>query len=158
MMHSQLTTFSAPRVYLYCHAVDMRRSFNGLMAIVQTELQRDVRDGELFVFINRRTDRVKAMWWDGDGLAIFMKRLECGAFQRPPSKEPDSYLLIDRVQLGLLLSGIELTSVRRRKRYRESGLVTSPTSRCGVVDSVIFNAIGSALAADRWLVVPPDHG
>ena len=74
MMHHGLTTFSAPRVYLYCHAVDMRRSFNGLMAIVQAELSRDVRDGELFVFINRRADRLKAMWWDGDGLAIFMKR------------------------------------------------------------------------------------
>jgi len=128
MIPSQLTTFSAPRVYLYCHAVDMRRSFNGLMAIVQTELQRDVRDGELFVFINRRADRVKAMWWDGDGLAIFMKRLECGTFQRPPSKESDSYLLIDRVQLGLLLSGIELASVRRRKRYRVEQQGTRQTS------------------------------
>ena len=118
MMHSQLTTFSAPRIYLYCDAVDMRRSFNGLMAIVQAELSRDVRDGELFVFINRRADRLKAMWWDGDGLAIFMKRLECGTFQRPYSKESDRYLLIDRVQLGLLLSGIELSSVRRRKRYQ----------------------------------------
>lgn len=118
MMHNGLTTLSAPRVYLYCHAVDMRRSFNGLMAIVQTELRRDVRDGELFVFINRRADRLKAMWWDGDGLAIFMKRLECGTFQRPYSKESDRYLLIDRVQLGLLLSGIELSSVRRRKRYQ----------------------------------------
>ena len=70
MMHGHLTTFSAPRVYLYCHAVDMRRSFDGLMAIVQAELSRDVRDGELFVFINRRADRLKALWWDGDGLAI----------------------------------------------------------------------------------------
>lgn len=128
MIPSQLTTSSTPRVYLYCHAVDMRRSFNGLMAIVQTELQRDVRDGELFVFINRRADRMKAMWWDGDGLAIFMKRLECGTFQRPPSKESDSYLLIDRVQLGLLLSGIELASVRRRKRYRAKQQGTRQTS------------------------------
>lgn len=118
MMHGHLTTVSAPRVYLYCHAVDMRRSFDGLMAIVQAELSRDVRDGELFVFINRRADRLKALWWDGDGLAIFMKRLECGTFQRPAAKESDRYLLIDRVQLELLLSGIELSSVRRRKRYR----------------------------------------
>lgn len=118
MMQGHLTTFSAPRVYLYCHAVDMRRSFDGLMAIVQAELRRDVRDGELFVFINRRADRLKALWWDGDGLAIFMKRLECGTYQRPAAKESDRYLLIDRVQLELLLSGIELSSVRRRKRYQ----------------------------------------
>jgi transposase len=128
MMHSHLTTLSAPHVYLYCDAVDMRRSFNGLMAIVQAEFRRDVRGGELFVFINRRADRLKAMWWDGDGLAIFMKRLECGTFQRPPSKESDRYLLIDRVQLGLLLSGIELSSVRRRKRYRIEPQGTRQTS------------------------------
>jgi transposase len=118
MMQNGLAAFSAPRVYLYCHAVDMRRSFDGLMAIVQAELSRDVRDGELFVFINRRADRLKALWWDGDGLAIFMKRLECGTYQRPAAKESDRYLLIDRVQLELLLSGIELSSVLRRKRYR----------------------------------------
>jgi transposase len=56
MMQNGLAAFSAPRVYLYCHAVDMRRSFDGLMAIVQAELSRDVRDGEWFVFINRRAD------------------------------------------------------------------------------------------------------
>ena len=118
MMHGHLTAISAPRVYLYCGAVDMRRSFDGLMAIVQTEFDRDVRGGDLFVFINKRADRLKALWWDGDGLAIFMKRLECGTFQRPLAKESDRHLLIDRVQLGLLLSGIELSSVRRRKRYQ----------------------------------------
>ena len=128
MMQNGLTAFSAPRVYLYCHAVDMRRSFDGLLAIVQAELSRDVRDGELFVFINRRADRLKALWWDGDGLAIFMKRLECGTYQRPAAKESDRYLLIDRVQLELLLSGIELSSVRRRKRYRVERQGSHPTS------------------------------
>ena len=117
MMHDNLPAVVTPRIYLYCDVVDMRKSFDGLMAIVQAELHRDVREGELFVFINRRADRLKALWWDGDGLAIFMKRLESGTFQRPP-KTSERYLLMDRVQLGLLLSGIELTSVRRRKRYQ----------------------------------------
>ena len=118
MMQSSLLAVASSEIYLYTSAVDMRRSFDGLMAIVQAELRRDVRDGELFVFINRRADRLKALWWDEDGLAIFMKRLECGTFQRPAAKESDRYLLIDRVQLGILLSGIELSSVRRRKRYQ----------------------------------------
>jgi transposase len=61
---------------------------------------------------------LKALWWDGDGLAIFMKRLEAGTFQRPSAKESTRHLLIDRVELGLLLSGIELSSVRKRKRYQ----------------------------------------
>lgn len=118
MMHGNLPAVATPRIYLYCDVVDMRKSFDGLMAIVQSELQRDVREGELFVFINRRADRLKALWWDGDGLAIFMKRLESGTFQRPTLKDAERYLIMDRVQLGLLLSGIELSSVRRRKRYR----------------------------------------
>lgn len=118
MMHVGLPAVACSHVYLYCGAVDMRRSFDGLMSIVQSEFQRDIRAGDLFVFINRRADRLKALWWDGDGLAIFMKRLESGTFQRPPSKESDRHLLIDRIQLGLLLSGIELSSVRRRKRFQ----------------------------------------
>ena len=96
----------------------MRRSFDGLMGIVQSEFHLDVHAGDLFVFINKRADRLKALWWDGDGLAIFMKRLESGTFQRPAIESKDGHLLMDRVQLGLLLSGIELSSVRRRKRYQ----------------------------------------
>jgi len=118
MMHSSLPAVASSRVYLYCGPVDMRRSFDGLMSIVQSEFEPDVLTGDLFVFINKRADRLKALWWDGDGLAIFMKRLECGTFQRPASKESDGHLKIDRVQLGLLLSGIELSSVQRRKRYQ----------------------------------------
>jgi transposase len=94
----------------------MRRSFDGLHAIVQAEFDRDVRAGDLFVFLNKRRDRMKALWWDVDGLAIFMKRLERGTYQRPTHND-GQHLLIDRMQLGLLLSGIELTSVRRRRRY-----------------------------------------
>ncbi len=131
MMHGNLPSVATPRIYLYGEAVDMRKSFDGLMAIVQTELQRDVREGELFVFLNRRADRLKALWWDGDGLAIFMKRLEAGTFQRPNSKQfaPGTmdtarYLIIDRVHLGLLLSSIELSSVRRRKRHQVSQQVS----------------------------------
>ena len=118
MLHSSLPAVACSQVYLYCRPVDMRRSFDGLMSIVQAEFEHDIRAGDLFVFINKRADRMKALWWDGDGLAIFMKRLESGTFQRPAAKESDRHLLIDRVQLGLLLSGIELSSVRRRKRFQ----------------------------------------
>lgn len=58
MMHSSLPAVAAPQIYLYKNAVDMRRSFDGLMSIVQKEFQRDVRTGDLFVFINKRGDRV----------------------------------------------------------------------------------------------------
>jgi len=118
MMHSALPAVASSQVYLYCGPVDMRRSFDGLMGIVQSEFHLDVQAGDLFVFINKRADRLKALWWDGDGLAIFMKRLESGTFQRPAVESEEGHLLMDRVQLGLLLSGIELSSVRRRKRYQ----------------------------------------
>ena len=120
MMHSSLPAVACSQVYLYCGPVDMRRSFDGLLSIVQSEFERDIRAGDLFVFINKRGDRLKALWWDGDGLAIFMRRLESGTFQRPLAKASDRHLLIDRTQLGLLLAGIELSSVRRRKRYATS--------------------------------------
>jgi len=106
------------RIYLYNLPVDMRRSFDGLMSIVQSEFEQDVRQGDLFLFINRRRDRIKMLWWDDDGLAIFMKRLEQGTFERPHQVADDKHLQMDRTELGLLLSGIELKSVKRRKRYQ----------------------------------------
>ena len=71
------------RIYLYNLPVDMRRSFDGLMSIVQAEFEQDILQGDLFLFINKRRDRIKILWWDDDGLAIFMKRLEQGTFERP---------------------------------------------------------------------------
>lgn len=116
-----LTPFASglpARIFLYNLSVDMRRSFNGLMAIVQSEFEQDVRQGDLFVFINKRRDRIKILWWDDDGLAIFMKRLEQGTFERPANASNSKHAKIDRTDLSLLLSGIELKTVKRRKRYR----------------------------------------
>jgi transposase len=70
-----LSVASTARVYLYMQAVDIRRSYDGLHAIVQSGFTRDIRLGDYFMFINRRRDRIKIIWWDKDGLAIFMKRL-----------------------------------------------------------------------------------
>ena len=106
------------QLFLYAKDVDMRRSFDGLLAIVQSEFMRDILQGDVFLFLNKRRDRIKILWWDGDGMAIFMKRLEAGTYQRPAVAADQISLLMDRTQLELLLAGIELTSVRRRKRYK----------------------------------------
>ena len=127
-MHGLIPSTAAARIHLYSRAVDMRRSFDGLMAIVQTEFDRDIRHGDIFLFINKRRDRIKILWWDGDGLAIFMKRLERGTYQRPLTTSDNGYVLMDRTQLSLLLSGIELTSVKRRKRYTPDPLPCASTS------------------------------
>ncbi len=105
------------RIYLYAKNVDMRKSFDGLHGIIQTEFQRDVRFGDLFLFLNRRRNRVKLMYWDRDGLAIWMKRLERGTFQRPQQPTGANHVEMDATDLTLLLSGIELTTVKRRPRY-----------------------------------------
>lgn len=116
----------ASRLYLYVRSVDMRRSFDGLHAIVQNEFSRDVQSGDMFLFLNKRRDRIKILWWDGDGLAIFMKRLEAGTYQLPAITTDQASLTMDRTQVELMLSGIELSSVKRRKRYQP--LINLPTS------------------------------
>ncbi len=115
------------QLFLYGKDVDMRRSFDGLLAIVQNEFMRDILQGDVFLFLNRRRDRIKILWWDGDGMAIFMKRLEAGTYQRPTLAADQVSLLMDRTQLDLLLAGIELTSVKRRKRYTPASSVAAAT-------------------------------
>jgi transposase len=116
------------QLFLYGKDVDMRRSFDGLLAIVQNEFMRDILQGDVFLFLNRRRDRIKILWWDGDGMAIFMKRLEAGTYQRPMLAADQVSLLMDRTQLDLLLAGIELTSVKRRKRYTPASNVAAATA------------------------------
>ena len=112
-----LSPLGQTKIYLYAKPADMRKSFNGLHAIVQSEFGRDMRAGDVFVFLNRRLDRIKLIHWDRDGLAIWMKRLERGTFQRPRCSPNALQVEIDATDLALLLSGIELTSVKRRPRY-----------------------------------------
>ena len=114
---AMLSPLGQTKIYLYAKPTDMRRSFNGLHAIVEAEFRRDIRAGDVFVFLNRRLDRIKLIHWDRDGLAIWMKRLERGTFQRPRGSARGAPVEMDATDLALLLSGIELTSVKRRPRY-----------------------------------------
>ena len=105
------------RIYLHARPIDMRKSFDGLFGIVKNEFEMDVRNGGLFMFINLRRNRVKLMYWDTDGLVIWMKRLERGSLQHPQPEADAKHVVMDATELNLLLSGIELSSVKRRKRY-----------------------------------------
>jgi transposase len=104
----------ATRIFLYRGAADMRRSFDGLCGLVRAELKGDPLSGALFVFCNRRRTLLKALWWEGDGLAIYAKRLERGTF-RVPREAADS-AEIDRRSLTLLLEGV--TPRRLHLRYQ----------------------------------------
>jgi transposase len=111
-------------IYLYAGVCDMRKSFDGLLGLIEQAGLADAEQalsGAWFVFRNRRADRLKILYFDRDGLAIWYKRLEQGRFQWPavPPGEPgQSTLSIEASELQLILAGIDLGSVRRRKRYR----------------------------------------
>ena len=104
-------------IYLCTKATDMRKGFDGLHALVRHVFERDPVDGHLFLFVNRRRDRMKMLWWDRDGMALFYKRLEAGTYQLPPAKENREGMEIDTTVLSMMLNGIDVQSAKRRKRY-----------------------------------------
>ena len=128
------------RVFLATEPTDMRKGFDGLFLMVEGVIEEDPFSGHLFVFRNRRRDRLKVLWWDRDGLAIFYKRLENGTYQFPTdatvsgkgtasnNRESASHRCeIRSDELAMLLEGIDLSSVKRRKRYQRpvEGATTS---------------------------------
>ncbi len=104
-------------VYLCTSATDMRKGFDGLHALVLQVFKRDPLDGHLFLFVNRRRDRLKILWWDRDGMALFYKRLEAGTYQLPTAPDECEGIEIDATDLAILLNGIDIQSAKRRKRY-----------------------------------------
>lgn len=115
--------FSVPsrmRVFLARDPVDMRKSFHGLIGLAESVLTQDPLSGHLFVFINRRRDRIKLLYWGGTGFCIWYQHLEEGSYQLPhttATDEPEG-IEISASQLSLILDGIDLSSVRQRPRYR----------------------------------------
>ena len=106
------------RVYLCLTPCDMRKSFDSLQALVRDHLELDAFAGHLFVFSSRRKDRVKILYWDRDGFAIWSKRLEEGTHAVPFENGAERRREITAQELGALLSGIDLSTAKRRKRYR----------------------------------------
>jgi transposase len=108
---------SQVRVYLCADAIDLRKSFDGLSGLVESVFERNVLDGHLFLFVNKRRDRIKALWWDHDGLIIWYKRLESGCFEMPPVADDQKHVTLDATELAMLLGGVSLGSAKRRKRF-----------------------------------------
>ena len=108
---------SSSRIFIHALPTDMRKSFDGLSAIVQNAFGKSILSGDLFVFFNRANDRCKILQWDRDGLTVWAKRLERGGFQRPQPKSADAAIEIDNVTLSMILAGVDLHSAKRRKRF-----------------------------------------
>ncbi len=102
------------RIWLAAGVTDMRRGFDGLAAIVQSKLNADPFSGHVFVFRGRRGDRLKILWWDGDGMCLFAKRLEHGRFVWPQAESGSVHLTV--AQLSMLLEGIDWRAPARTWR------------------------------------------
>jgi transposase len=109
---------SSIRIFVHALPTDMRKSFNGLSAIVSQAFGKNVLEGDYFVFVNRMRNRCKILYWDRDGLAVWAKRLERGGFQVPSSDAASLCVEIDSVTLAMMIGGVDLGTAKRRKRYR----------------------------------------
>ena len=104
------------RVFLCTQPTDMRRSFDGLAWMAEHVIRMDPYSGHLFVFRSRRGDRVKILYWDRSGLALWYKRLESGVFEFPLD-QTKGCVEVEAMELAMLLEGIDLSQARRRKRF-----------------------------------------
>ena len=96
---------SHTKIWIAAGVTDLRRGFTGLSALVQTKLEKSPMSGQVFIFRGRRGDLVKLIWFDGDGLCLFCKRLERGKFVWPQATE--GAISLTRAQLSMLLEGID---------------------------------------------------
>jgi transposase len=109
------------QIYVCAQPTDMRKGFDSLAAVVRDWLGGDPLSGHLFVFRSRRGDRVKLLFWDKDGLAIFYKRLERGTFRFPAAGDPETRSIeVSAQELSLVLWGIDPASVKRHARYQHT--------------------------------------
>jgi len=108
---------SQVNIWLYRQPVDMRKSYDGLSALVKNHLLENPLSGQLFVFINRRRTHIKVLYFDRSGYCIWMKRLEQGQFRYRMSKDKQT---MSWTELKLLLEGIEVKNTRQYKRYQHA--------------------------------------
>jgi len=111
-----LTVPHIARIYWCVPPTDMRNGENGLSGLVQTYMGKNPLSGDLFVFRNRRGNRLKLLYWDRDGYAVWSKHLQRGTFRQPVTMD-GSYAEIDSATLMMILEGIDLRTVKRFKRF-----------------------------------------
>jgi transposase len=114
---TQLDRGLAARIYLAVGPTDMRKGFDTLAALVRDVLGHDPLSGHLFLFISRRRDRLKMLYWDSDGFALWYKRLEVGTFRVPAVTSETASIQLKASELAMLLEGIDLKSIKRTPRW-----------------------------------------
>ncbi|MBD3339136.1 MAG: IS66 family insertion sequence element accessory protein TnpB [Candidatus Lokiarchaeota archaeon] len=111
--------FPGLRFYLYSQPTDMRKSFDGLSGIVTNARLGNPTSGDVYVFVNRRRDRMKLLVWERTGFWLFYKRLEKGTFQIPPHSADQKTIELSYDVLMMLVEGIDITHIKRRPRYQK---------------------------------------
>ena len=112
-----LTLPPSVRIYLAVGQVDMRRGHDGLAAIVRGQWKVDLYGGHLFVFLGRRADRCKILFWDRGGFVLYYKRLERGRFRLPAISSEATSVAVDATELAMLLDGIDVVAVKRPRKW-----------------------------------------
>ena len=112
-----LTT--SQRFELYMRPTDMRKGFNGLSGLVANDLERSPDNGTVYIFINRARNKVKLLHWQSGGFVLYYKRLESGTFELPEYDPEVGSLRLGYAQLILLIDGIAITNIARKKRYEK---------------------------------------
>ncbi len=114
-----LSVPSNVRLRIATNPVDFRKGFDGLAAVVENCLRQSPTSGDVFIFLNKRANQVRLLYWDGDGSFLVAKRLELGTFRRHRNAERlHTHAEVGRAELTLILDGIDVSSLRKRKRYK----------------------------------------
>jgi transposase len=106
------------RFHLYSQPTDMRKSFDGLSGLVQNILGRNPSGGDVFIFINKRRDKIKLLHWQGAGFILYYKRLEKGTFELPRYDSSAGSIVLDYAKLVMIIDGLSIKNIQKRKRYQ----------------------------------------
>lgn len=111
---------SSHKFHLYSQPTDMRKSFDGLSGLVQNNLGRNPCSGEVFIFINRRRDKIKLLHWQGISFTLYYKRLEEGSFELPKYDQSVGSIVLNYTQIVMIVDGLTIKNIHKRKRYQPS--------------------------------------
>ena len=107
---------SSLRYFVCCTPIDIRNGFDGLAGIVRDHLKKDPISGSVFVFLNKNRTHIKLLYWDGDGFALFYKRLERGRYRQPTDNSPSKEL--KREELLMLIEGLSFDEMKQKNRFK----------------------------------------
>ena len=113
----------ADKYFFYVEFVDMRKGFDSLSGIISASIEHDPLSANVFIFINRRRTQLKLLHWEGDGFAVYYKRLEKGTFERPLATANELFVCIEVIELQKIFKGISSRSKRQRVRYQHKPVI-----------------------------------